>query len=133
MKKPEATVTDFDLKTVHGDHIEYVANISVNNPYPVSLPICEITYSLKSGGQQIAHGSMADPGSLKASAETLLDVPLKVAHSIIVSLVKDVGKDWDIDYDLELGLVIDLPVFGSFTIPLGKKGEVKLPSLSDVF
>ncbi|CAN0825066.1 Desiccation protectant protein Lea14 homolog [Linum grandiflorum] len=133
MKKPEATVTDVDLKSVHGGHIEYVANIAVNNPYPVPLPVCEITYSLKSGGREIAHGSMPDPGSIKASGETLLDVPLNVAHSILASLVRDVGKDWDIDYDLELGLVIDLPVFGSFTIPLGKKGSVKLPSLSDVF
>ncbi|CAL1398846.1 unnamed protein product [Linum trigynum] len=133
MKKPEAAVTTVDLKGVHRDHIEYAAKVAVDNPYPTPLPICDITYVLKSDGRVIAHGAIPDPGSIKASGQTLLEVPVKVPHSILVSLVKDIGRDWDIDYELELGLVIDLPVFGNFTIPLASKGEVKLPTLSDVF
>ncbi|KAG5142018.1 hypothetical protein JHK82_017713 [Glycine max] len=38
----------------------------------------------------------------------------------------------DIDYQLDLGLVIDVPVIGNFTIPLSQKGEVKLPTLSNM-
>jgi hypothetical protein len=52
---------------------------------------------------------------------------------VLVSLVKDVVGDGDIDYELVLGLTIDLPIFGNFTIPLSRKGELKLPSLSDMF
>ena len=81
----------------------------------------------------IASGTIPDPGSLKASDTTLLEVPVKVPHSILVSLARDVCADWDIDYELELGLTIDLPVIGNFTIPLSTKGEVKLPTLSDMF
>lgn len=47
---------------------------------------------------------------------------MKVPYVFIVSLVKDVGRDWDIDYVLEVGLTIDLPVVGSFTIPLTTEG-----------
>lgn len=81
----------------------------------------------------IASGTIPDPGSLKAKDTTMLDVPVKVPHSLLVSLVRDIGADWDIDYELELGLTIDLPIVGDFTIPLSKKGEIKLPTLSDVF
>ncbi|CAN1346993.1 Late embryogenesis abundant protein Lea14-A [Linum perenne] len=81
----------------------------------------------------IAHGTVPDPGSLKANGKTELNVIVKVPHTILVSLVSDITKDWDIDYELELGLVIDLPVVGIFTIPLSSKGEIKLPTLSDVF
>ncbi|KAF3669756.1 hypothetical protein FXO37_08878 [Capsicum annuum] len=63
----------------------------------------------------------------------MLDVPVKVPHSVLVSLAKDIGKDWDIDYTLELGLTIDLPVIGNFTIPLSHSGEIKLPSISDLW
>lgn len=79
----------------------------------------------------IASGTIPDPGSLKAKDTTILDVPVKVPHSVLVSLVRDIGRDWDIDYQLHLGLVIDLPVFGNITIPLSQSGEVKLPTLSD--
>lgn len=73
---------------------------------------------------------MGDPGSLKGNDKTILSVPMKVPHNILMTLVKDIGADWDIDYEVEIGLTIDLPVIGNFTIPLNKKGEIKLPSLS---
>ncbi len=81
----------------------------------------------------IATGKVPDPGSLKANDTTLLEVPVKVPHSVLMSLAKDIGADRDIDYELEVGLTIDLPIIGNFTIPLSTKGEIKLPSISDIF
>lgn len=79
----------------------------------------------------IASGNIPDPGSLKGNDKTILEVGMKVPHSVLVSLIKDVGADWDVDYTVEIGIVVDLPVFGNFTIPLTHKGEMKLPSLKD--
>ena len=133
IKKPEASVSDVDLKHVSRECVEYGAKVSVSNPYSHSIPICEISYNFRSAGRGIASGTIPDPGSLKASDTTMLDVPVKVPYNILVSLVKDIGADWDIDYELELGLTIDLPIMGNFTIPLSQKGEIKLPTLSDIF
>ncbi|KAJ0111611.1 hypothetical protein Patl1_00514 [Pistacia atlantica] len=133
MKKPEASLTGVRLNTVSRDGVEYNAKVSVDNPYSHALPICEISYILKSAGRVILSGKMPDPGSLKANEKSMLNVPLKVPHSVVVSLVRDVAKDWDIDYELELGLTIDLPVIGDFTIPLSSKGEIKLPTFKDFF
>ncbi|XP_038876623.1 LOW QUALITY PROTEIN: desiccation protectant protein Lea14 homolog [Benincasa hispida] len=131
--KPEASVTNVDLKGISFGSVEYLANVSVSNPYGHSIPICEISYTLKSEGRVIASGTVPDPGSLKASDSTMLDVGVKVPHSVLVSLARDIGRDWDIDYELQIGLTIDLPVIGDFTIPLSTKGEIKLPTFSDVF
>ncbi|OIV97283.1 hypothetical protein TanjilG_07035 [Lupinus angustifolius] len=131
--KPEASITDVDVKGLNSDGMKYLAKVSVKNPYSTSIPICEINYTLKSSEREIASGTIPDPGSLKASDITLLDVPVTVAHSILLSLARDIGKDWDIDYQLDIYLIIDLPVFGNFTIPLSQKGEFKLPSFSDIF
>ena len=51
VKTPEAAVTDLDLESVHRDSIDYGAKVSVDNPYDVSIPICEISYVLKSDGR----------------------------------------------------------------------------------
>ncbi|XP_047306944.1 desiccation protectant protein Lea14 homolog [Impatiens glandulifera] len=133
IKKPEATITDVDLKGVSRDGITYTAMVSVDNPYSRSIPICEISYTLKSANRVIASGTVPDPGSLAGNEKTMLNVPLKVAHSILVSLVKDIGADWDIDYLLEIGLIVDLPIIGNFTIPISTTGEIKLPTLSDLW
>ncbi|XP_022979582.1 desiccation protectant protein Lea14 homolog [Cucurbita maxima] len=131
--KPEASVTDVDFKRLSCDSVEYLANVSVSNPYSSAIPICEISYTLKSDGRVIATGTVPDPGSLKASDSTMLEVAVKVPHTVLISLARDIGRDWDIDYELQIGLTIDLPVIGSFTIPLSTKGEMKLPTFSDMF
>ncbi|KAL6124117.1 hypothetical protein ACLB2K_076632 [Fragaria x ananassa] len=129
---PEASLIDVDFMKVSFDSADYLAKVNVKNPYSHSIPICEIDYTLKSIGSVIASGRIPDPGSLKASCDTLIDVPVKVPHSIIITLVKDIATDWDIDYELELGLIIDIPIVGNITIPLSRKGEIKLPTLKDV-
>ncbi|XAR63020.1 hypothetical protein NMG60_11022804 [Bertholletia excelsa] len=129
--KPEATIDNVDLQGISCDGITYAAKVSVDNPYSHSIPICEISYSLKSADREIASGTIPDPGSLKGKDKTVMDVPVKVAHSVLMSLARDIGADWDIDYQIDLGFAIDLPIVGSYTIPLSRKGEIKLPSLRD--
>ncbi|KAK5812524.1 hypothetical protein E1A91_A08G144200v1 [Gossypium mustelinum] len=133
MRKPEASIKGVNINHVRRDGVEYGAKVAVSNPYSQSIPICEISFVFKSDGREIARGTIPDPGSLKGNDTTMLDVPLKVPHSVLVSLVKDICRDWDIDYELDLGLIIDLPVFGNITIPVNQKGEIKLPTLKDFF
>ncbi|KAL7002451.1 hypothetical protein U1Q18_003606 [Sarracenia purpurea var. burkii] len=129
IKKPEASVADVELMDVSLDSITYKAKVSVENPYSVPIPISKITYTLKSAGRVVASGTLEEPGKLPANETTELEVPVKVPHSVMVDLVRDIGSDWDIDYELDLGITIDLPIVGGFTIPISSKGKIKLPIL----
>ncbi|KAK8948658.1 Late embryogenesis abundant protein Lea14-A [Platanthera zijinensis] len=133
VKKPEASVTDVSVKRLGLDGAHFNSEVSVDNPYSHRLPICELTYTLKSAGRMVASGTMADPGWVEASGVTKLEIPVKVPYDFLMSLLRDIGRDWDLDYELEVGLTIDLPIIGNFTIPLNTKGEMKLPSISDLF
>lgn len=83
--------------------------------------------------REIASGTMPDPGSIAAKETTELEIPLKVPYDFLMSIMKDVGRDWDVDYEMQVGLTVDLPIVGNLTLPVSKKGELKLPTLSDVF
>ncbi|ESQ36779.1 hypothetical protein EUTSA_v10009011mg [Eutrema salsugineum] len=131
--KPEGSVTDVDLKDVNRDSVEYLAKVSVTNPYDHAIPICEINFTFHSAGREIGKGKMPDPGSLKAKDMTVLDIPVVVPYNILFNLARDVGVDWDIDYLLEIGLTVDLPIIGNITIPITSKGEIKLPTFKDFF
>ncbi|KAF9597246.1 hypothetical protein IFM89_016387 [Coptis chinensis] len=133
IKKPEAELTDVDLKNVTRDSVHFKSQISVTNPYDHSIPICDIAYTLKSANKIIASGKIADPGSIVAEGVTMLDVEMKVPYSVLADIARDIGSDWDVDYHLEVKFTVDLPIIGNFTIPLEKKGEFKLPSFSDLF
>ncbi|KAG8077287.1 hypothetical protein GUJ93_ZPchr0007g5103 [Zizania palustris] len=130
--KPDATLDRVSFKGVSRECITLHSYVDVANPYSHRIPICELTYTFKSGGKAIASGTMADPGWIAASGATKLELPVKVPYDFIVSLIKDVGGDWDIDYVLEVGITVDLPVVGSFTIPVATEGEMKLPTFRDL-
>lgn len=51
MKKPEANLTGVGLNSVSREGVEYNAKVSVDNPYSHSLPVCEVSYILKSAGR----------------------------------------------------------------------------------
>ena len=133
IEKPEAELTDISVGHVGHDGATLAGRIDVRNPYSHAIPVCEISYSLKSAGREVASGTMPDPGSLAAGGTTRLDVPVKVPYDFLVSLVKDAGRDRDIDYEMRVGLTVDLPILGNFTLPLTKSGELKLPTLSTIF
>lgn len=42
---------------------------------------------------KIASGTVPDPGSLKGNDTTMLDVGLKVPHSVLFSLAKEIGVE----------------------------------------
>jgi LEA14-like dessication related protein len=133
LPKPEATLDGVSFKGMSRECITLHSNVNVSNPYDHRLPICELTYVLKCAGKVVASGTMPDPGWIAASGITKLEIPAKVPYDFIVSIIKDVARDWDVDYVLHVGLTIDLPVVGNFTIPLSTSGEFKLPTLKDMF
>lgn len=51
LKAPEANVTDVDLKGVGMGSVEYLAKVTVDNPYSHSIPICDISYTFKSANR----------------------------------------------------------------------------------
>ncbi|XP_042391944.1 desiccation protectant protein Lea14 homolog [Zingiber officinale] len=131
--KPEASLAAVSIKSFSRNSFLFHSDVAVQNPYTRPIPICEVSFSLKSAGREIASGRIPDPGSLTANGETKLEVPVKVPYDFMISLLKDVGRDWDIDYQLDVGLIVDLPIVGDLTIPLSAKGEIKLPTVSDLF
>uniref|UniRef100_A0ACD5W196 Uncharacterized protein n=1 Tax=Avena sativa TaxID=4498 RepID=A0ACD5W196_AVESA len=133
MPKPEASLERVEFKSISREGITLHSYVDVSNPYSYRIPICELTYTFKSDGKVIASGTMPDPGWIGASGLTKLELPVDVPYDFVMSLMKDLSGDWDIDYVLEVGITIDLPVLGTFTIPVATEGEMKLPTFRDMF
>ncbi|CAM0878748.1 unnamed protein product [Alopecurus aequalis] len=134
MPMPEATLDCVSFKGMTRDSILVHSHVNVTNPYSYRIPIGDIKFTLKCGGKEVASGTIPDPGWIEDDSEvTKLEVPIKLPYNFLITLIKDLGRDWDIDYVLDVGLIIDLPVIGNFTIPLSTSGEFKLPTLGDFF
>lgn len=49
--KPEASLTDMSFKGMSRDAVTLHSEVSVTNPYSHRLPVCELSYTLKSAGR----------------------------------------------------------------------------------
>lgn len=133
MEKPTADLSDVDIKNVTRSAVNLKSDVLIHNPYDHDLPILEITYRLRCGDREITSGKVEDTGSVLANATSKIEVGSEVSYSFLVNLMRDIGADWDIDYDFDVGVKFNLPIIHSFTLPLHKKGVIKLPTLSDIF
>ncbi|KAJ7522808.1 hypothetical protein O6H91_18G027900 [Diphasiastrum complanatum] len=133
VEKPEADLTWVSIKDVDRKDITLECDVLISNPYSHDLPICEISYTLLCGNREIASGKIPNPGSVKANDKTAIKIPTQVPYDFLLSILRDVGSDWDLDYEMRVGLTVSIPILGDFTIPLSKKGTLKLPSLFDLF
>ncbi|XP_010543571.1 PREDICTED: desiccation protectant protein Lea14 homolog [Tarenaya hassleriana] len=124
---PTAEVVGLEVKKVTLHSVEFLAKVSVHNPLLFPIPLTDIVFNLTSADRELVSGNVTDAGKLKAMGDTVVDVTMSVPYKALISLVRDIFKDWDIDYELKIGLIIRVPVLGKFTIPLSKKGEIKLP------
>eukprot|EP00249_Psilotum_nudum_P015495 c25356_g2_i1 orf=113-562(-) len=129
MKKPEADLTWVSVKGMDREAVVFQSDVEITNPYSHDIPVCEISYRLKSANREIASGNIPDPGFVKAKEKTVIKIPSKVPYSFVLSLLRDVSADWDIDYEMDIELIVDLPIIGNFKIPAWKKGTLKLPTL----
>ncbi|KAL7590867.1 hypothetical protein Lser_V15G31537 [Lactuca serriola] len=131
IEKPKVRVVDVDLKGEEDGVYTYLVKLNVSNPYCIPIPLSEIQYALKSCGSLIANGTIPDIGSLKAKGDTILYAEINLPHGALVTLVQDITDDWDIDYELDATLVIDF--ICDINIPITSNGEIKLPSVVDLF
>ncbi|KAI3944617.1 hypothetical protein MKW98_021075 [Papaver atlanticum] len=132
VKKPEATLHDVTVKSISFDSVTLLAKVSVSNPYVTPIPIGEVNYILKSGDSVMASGKIPDPGLLMPMSLTLLMIEVKVPYSVVYTLLRDVSTGWAIPYELQLCFTFKIPVIGDITIPITEKGELKLPTISEV-
>lgn len=133
MEKPTADLTDVDVSDVSRDSLALKSDVLIHNPYDHDLPILEITYRLRCGDREITSGTVTDADAVAANSDNAITVGSKVGYSFLMNLLRDIGADWDIDYDFDVGVTVKLPIVHKFTIPLHKKGTIKLPTLSDIF
>ncbi|KAE8783450.1 Late embryogenesis abundant protein Lea14-A [Hordeum vulgare] len=118
MPKPEATLDKVSFKGMTREAITMHSHVNVTNPYCHCIPICDIAFTLKCDGKEVASRTIPDPGWIEDSGEvTKMEVPAKLPYDFLISLIKDLGREWDIDYELLVKLTIDLPISGNFTIP----------------
>lgn len=102
-------------------------DVEVTNPYEVPLPLVDLAYSLTSGRQRILKGAADLQGTIPALSSKVLTLPVEVSFADVLGFAEGARPGATIPYDAAAELSVDAPLLGRIPIPLGKKGELRLP------
>lgn len=129
--KPKAKLTDVHFDKFEGGALGLTFDVEVKNPYPVGLPLTRLAYSLTSKETEFIAGSAVPEATIPARSEMDVALPVKVDYRQMWNALKSIRPGSVIPYKAELVLSADTATFNTIDLPLRKKGEIELPSVSE--
>ncbi len=126
--KPSARILGAGVRNLSLKSLDLVFDVEVSNPYGVSLPLVDLTYTLGSGGQQLLSGSIKPSGSVPANGTSLVQLPARLDLASVVKTLPAVKPGAVVPYDAQINLIVDVPLLGETTLPLERSGEIPVPA-----
>jgi LEA14-like dessication related protein len=130
--KPAARIIGTELKNLSLERIDLVFNVEVSNPYPVDLPLLDLSYTVASGGTGLLQGNIRPSGAVQAHGTSLIQLPARITFVSLISTLKGVRPGSVIPYQADFTLGVDAPAVGRLTLPLSKSGELPVPAAPEV-
>ncbi|UCH49284.1 MAG: LEA type 2 family protein [Betaproteobacteria bacterium] len=130
--KPSARILGAGVRNLSLQSLDLVFDVEVSNPYNVSLPLVDLTYTLGSGGKQLLSGSIKPSGSVPANGKSVLQLPARLDLASVVKTLPGVKPGAVVPYEAQLNLIVDVPVVGEMTLPVERNGEIPVPALPQI-
>jgi LEA14-like dessication related protein len=130
--KPTAHVIGASIRGLSPENIVLLFDVEVENPYPTSLPLIDLGYSLASGGRQFLQGTVTPTGSIPARGKQVIQLPATVQFSSLFASLKGVKPGAIVPYTADFRIGVNAPVLGRLDVPLSKSGELPVPAVPQV-
>lgn len=129
--KPKAELTGVHFDEFTGSALGLTFDVEVKNPYPVGVPVTRLAYSLTSGEKEFVKGVSEPNAVIPAGSKINVPLPVKVDYRQMWGALKGIRPGSVIPYQAELVLSMNTQTFKTIDVPLKKKGEIKLPTVSE--
>lgn len=130
--KPEADVQTIHIPHLSTEEASIVVDVLITNPNPVPIPLVDIEYLIETNGNKLVSGLIPDAGTIHGHGSELVKIPVTINFKEITETFEDINPGQIVKYLLRVTLVVDVPVFGRFSIPLEKDGDFPIPQKPDV-
>ncbi len=128
--KPSASLKDVRFDSLSWDKLALKFDVEVTNPYSLPLPLVNMDYGLSGGASQFLSGKANfKDTTIPANGSQTVTLPAEVNLAEVINFVKGVRPGSAMPYSANLNLSVDAPQLGPITLPLSRKGELKVPSI----
>jgi LEA14-like dessication related protein len=130
--RPSARIVGTHLQNLALDKVHLVFDVEVSNPYSVSLPLVDVSYSLSSSGRAVLQGNVRPEGSIAARGSQIIQIPTVLQFAALAKTLGGIRPGSLLPYEANLTLSVDAPALGPLSLPLSESGEVPIPAVPQV-
>ncbi len=129
--KPTARMVSLRLQQVKLGYAILLFDVEIDNPYPSSLPLVGLSYSLTSGGGTFITATPIHQASVLPNSRQIVVLPDEVIYArLLRALNSKPGST--IPYRARIWLQVDVPNLGPVEVPLRHEGQLALPNPPEI-
>lgn len=132
LQKPTASLAGINFGKIDMESATLIFDVSVDNPYPVAIPLMNIDYGLTTGEDELFSGEADISGSIPAKDSKTLSLPVKITYLQVIKAFKGVRPGSQIPYKAAAGVTLDTPALGKLRIPLNREGQLNVPEIPNI-
>lgn len=130
--KPTASLENVKLRDIRADGVDLIADVKVDNPYPVPLYAKQLGFTLLSGETQMLSGTSDEALNVAAKSSNTVPVALTLPYKDVLAALKDVRPGQVVPFTTKF----DVSMAGENVEPLNfnieKSGELPVPAVPEV-
>jgi len=126
VQRPKVDIVGADLTRTGLEGADLLFQFDVDNPNGVALVLNGLDYRLRLNDRPLLNGRRNDRTEIAARTESRVDLPVTVRYEDIVRVLETLDDRDTPSYELQADFQFAVPVIGSITVPVTKKGELPL-------
>jgi LEA14-like dessication related protein len=126
IEKPDIAVKEVSLVGIDRDGVEMDVELGVTNHNSSSITLTGYRYQLLVSELPMSRGERREPYEFQGGTTTDIRLPLRITYRDLLEILKRLPDPDHIPYQLTADIDLDSR-FGSFTVPVAKRGHLGVP------
>ena len=126
MAEPEVTVKDVSLASLDRSGVEMDLQLAIKNPNSSSIRLSRYSYNLLISELPMTSGEKHEQYEFKGNTTTDIRLPLHIKYNDLLEILKRFPDPDHIPYQLTADFDLNTQ-FGTFTVPVAKRGDFAIP------
>ena len=134
-KLPTVKASDAKIAAANFNAIDFLIDLEIQNPNAFGLSLSGFDYDLQINKDSFLTGAKSEALRLEANQSSKVAIPMSLPLQELATKIPDILKQDTFDYAFAAQLQFDMPLVGTFNVPIRKTGTlpvIRPPKIKDL-
>ena len=128
-REPDVDVVGAELTRTGLSGADVLFEFEVDNPNGMALVLDGLNYRLRLNDEPLLNGRQDKRTEIAAKSESRVSLPVSIQYDDILRVLETLDDNERPSYELQADFQFAVPIVGTVTVPVTKKGQLSLDRL----